>query len=43
MSLLAAALLLLTGTPTTTDAPADLVLVSARIWTGVGGRIVYSR
>jgi len=34
MSLLAAAIFLLTRAPTTTVFPADLVLVSARIWTG---------
>ena len=34
MSLLAAAIFLLTRAPITTASPADLVLVSARIWTG---------
>jgi len=34
MSFLAAAIFLLTQAPTTTASPADLVLVSARIWTG---------
>ncbi|MEP6471015.1 MAG: amidohydrolase [Acidobacteriota bacterium] len=34
MTFLAAAIFLLTRAPTTTASPADLVLVSARIWTG---------